>query len=128
DPSPTDRRLSRRSLVHRLTAAGFSAPVIASILARESLAQDAATPEATPQLAAAPGEDLREVFGLDERLIQYDPFNYGTPLEAVEGMIVPNDLFYIRNNGPVPMLDPGTWRLAVTGLVDSPLALSLDDL
>jgi len=118
---------TRRQLVRRLAAAGFSAPVIASILSREGLAQDA-TPEATPVLAAEPGADLREVFGLDERLIQYDPFNYGTPLDAVDGFTVPNDLFYIRNNGPVPEIDPAQWRLQVTGLVDEPLELTLDDL
>lgn len=121
-------QLSRRQLVQRLAAAGFSAPVVAAILAHEGLAQDAATPAATPVLAATPGDDLREVFGLDERLIQYDPFNYGTPLDAVDGFIVPNDLFYIRNNGPVPAIDASQWRLNITGLVDEPLELSLDDL
>jgi len=125
----TDRlRLSRRQLVRRLVAAGFSAPIIASILSRDGFAQDTATPAATPVLAAEPGEDLREVFGLDERLIQYDPFNYGTPLDAVEGFTVPNELFYIRNNGPVPQIDPAQWRLNIAGLVDEPLELSLDDL
>lgn len=121
-------RLSRRQLVQRLTVAGFSAPVIASIVASEGLAQEA-TPFTEPQMAAEPGEDLREVFDLDERLISYDPFNYGTPLEALEGeFLTPNELFYIRNNGPVPDLDPETWRLSITGLVDTPMELSLDDL
>jgi DMSO/TMAO reductase YedYZ molybdopterin-dependent catalytic subunit len=129
----TDRRsLSRRQLVRQLAAAGFTAPVIASILASEGLAQEAtpaATPAATPPLAAEPGADLREVFGLDERLIQYDPFNYGSPLEALDGaFLTPNELFYIRNNGPVPDIDPATWRLTIDGLVDTPLELSLDDL
>ncbi len=121
-------RLSRRQLVQRLTVAGFSAPVIASIVASEGLAQEA-TPFTEPPMAAEPGEDLREVFDLDERLISYDPFNYGTPLEALEGeFLTPNELFYIRNNGPVPDLDPETWRLSITGLVDTPMELSLDDL
>jgi DMSO/TMAO reductase YedYZ molybdopterin-dependent catalytic subunit len=122
-------RLSRRQLVQRLTAAGFAAPVIASILAREGLAQEATPAPQEWPLAAEPGADLREVFDLDPRLIQYDPINYGTPLEALEGaFITPNDLFYIRNNGPVPDIDPAAWRLSVTGLVDTPMELSLDDL
>jgi sulfane dehydrogenase subunit SoxC len=121
-------RLSRRQLAQRLTVAGFTAPVIASILASEGLAQEA-TPAVEPALAAEPGEDLREVFDLDERLIQYDPFNYGTPLEALDGaFITPNDLFFVRNNGPVPDIDPAAWSLSITGLVDTPMELSLDDL
>jgi DMSO/TMAO reductase YedYZ molybdopterin-dependent catalytic subunit len=120
--------LSRRALMQRLAVAGFSAPVIASILASEGLAQEA-TPFAVPPMAAEPGEDLREVFDLDDRLIQYDPFNYGTPLDALDGeFITPNDIFYIRNNGPVPDIDPATWRLSIGGLVDSPMELTLDDL
>lgn len=127
--SDTSRiRLSRRQLVHRLTAAGFTAPVIAAIVASEGLAQEA-TPEATPALAAEPGADMREVFELDERLIQYDPFNYGTPLDALDGaFITPNELFFIRNNGPVPDIDPAAYRLAISGLVDSPMELTLDDI
>ncbi len=50
--------LSRRQLVQRLAAAGFSAPVVASILAHEGLAQDAATPAATPVLAAVVVRDV----------------------------------------------------------------------
>ncbi|HYH10888.1 MAG TPA: molybdopterin-dependent oxidoreductase, partial [Thermomicrobiales bacterium] len=120
--------LSRRELMHRLATAGFTAPVIAAILAGEGLAQEA-TPEATPPLAAEPGADLREVFGLDERLIQYDPFNYGTPLDALDGaFLTPNELFFVRNNGPVPDIDPASYRLTISGLVDSPQELTLDDL
>ena len=120
-------RLSRRSLADRLAAAGFSTPVVASILAREGSAR-IATPEASPALAASTDDDLREVFGLDDRLIAYDSLNYGTPLDAVDGLVVPTDLFFVRNNGPVPLLDPATWRLRIGGLVDIPLALSLDHL
>lgn len=119
--------VTRRQFVRRLAAAGFSAPVIASILADGAWAQEA-TPAATPALAADPREDLREVFDLDPRLIQYDPLNYGTPLELIDGLTVPNDLFYIRNNGPVPALAPEEWRVRISGLVDQELELSLDDL
>lgn len=130
---PEERlRLSRRTMMHQLAAAGFSAPVIASILASEGMAQEGtpgAAPAATPVLASQPGEDLREVFDLDPRLIKYNDYNYGTPLEAVDGAFtVPNDLFFIRCHAPVPDIDPARWRLNITGLVDSPLELSLDDL
>jgi sulfite oxidase len=38
------------------------------------------------------------------------------------------DTFYMRNHGPVPEVDPQTWRLRVAGLVNTPLELSLDAL
>ncbi|MGH2534881.1 MAG: sulfite oxidase [Thermomicrobiales bacterium] len=124
---PDGAKLTRRQLIAKLAAAGFSAPVIASIVASEALAQEA-TPAATPELAAEPGADLREALGLNPQMIMYDPFNYGTPLKLVDGLTVPNDLFFIRNNGPVPAIDPARWRLRVTGLVARELELSLADL
>jgi sulfite oxidase len=38
------------------------------------------------------------------------------------------DTFYVRSHGPVPELDPRTWRLRVDGLVQTSLELSLDAL
>lgn len=66
--------------------------------------------------------------GKDPRLIPYGSTNLGTPLDLVDGLIVPNELFFVRSNGPTPSLDRDTWRLAVGGLVDRPLSLSLADL
>lgn len=43
--------------------------------------------------------------------------------------IVPNDAFYrIDTALTIPRVDPATWRLDVTGLVDRPYSLSLDEL
>lgn len=38
------------------------------------------------------------------------------------------DTFYVRNHGPVPELDPDTWRLRVDGLADTSLELPLEAL
>ena len=38
------------------------------------------------------------------------------------------DTSYSPNHGPVPDIDPDAWRLAVDGLVHTPLELSLPDL
>lgn len=46
-----------------------------------------------------------------------------------EGLITPNDAFYVRyhlGDLPVDSIDPATFRLEVKGLVQSPLSLSLD--
>ena len=41
--------------------------------------------------------------------------------------LTPNDRFFVRSHFPVPTIDPGTWRLEVTGLVRQPFSLTLDE-
>jgi DMSO/TMAO reductase YedYZ molybdopterin-dependent catalytic subunit len=65
--------------------------------------------------------------GKDPRLIPYGATNLGMPLDLVDGLVVPNSLFFVRSNGPTPAIDPATWRLDVDGLVERPLSISLDD-
>ncbi len=57
-----------------------------------------------------------------------DPYNGGTPMEALADPVTPTGSFYVRNHFPVPDIDPGRWRLRVAGEVAEPLELSLDDL
>ncbi|HKI04231.1 MAG TPA: sulfite oxidase [Thermoanaerobaculia bacterium] len=60
---------------------------------------------------------------------QGEPFNGGPAAELLlRGFITPNELFFVRNHGGVPEVDPASWRLAVDGLVERPLSLSLEDL
>ena len=54
--------------------------------------------------------------------------NRGMPLEALRYDITPTGLHYLLVHFDIPDVDPGTWRLEVGGLVDRPLALTLDDL
>ena len=57
------------------------------------------------------------------------PLNCETSIPAlIGGVVMPNAHFYVRNHFPMPRLDPSTWRLAVGGLVDRPLSLSLREL
>jgi DMSO/TMAO reductase YedYZ molybdopterin-dependent catalytic subunit len=135
-------RSSRRELIKRLAAAGFAAPVIASILADGAWAQDAATPAAAtptalPELASPfttipPSKDAAESLksiGIDQPLIAHGGFNFGTPPELVDGLDVDNEAFFIRSHGPSARLDDlSTYSLTVGGHVTTPLTLSLDDL
>lgn len=57
-----------------------------------------------------------------------EPFNAGTPIEALAEPVTPNRIFYVRNHFDVPELDPEAWRLEVGGEVESPVTLSLTDL
>jgi DMSO/TMAO reductase YedYZ molybdopterin-dependent catalytic subunit len=57
------------------------------------------------------------------------PLNCETSIPAlIGGVVMPNAHFYVRDHFQIPMLDPATWQLAVGGLVERPLRLSLRDL
>jgi sulfite oxidase len=58
-----------------------------------------------------------------------EPFNSEPPLDALaESSVTRTDAFYVRNHAPVPDVDPGAWRLRVSGLVERELDLGLADL
>jgi sulfite oxidase len=60
---------------------------------------------------------------------QEEPFNGGPPADHLAGrFITPNELFFVRNHGRVPEVDRSAYRLTVTGLVERPLSLSLEEL
>lgn len=58
-----------------------------------------------------------------------EPFNAGPPLGLLaKNFITPIELFFSRNHGAVPAIDPQAYRLIVGGMVSQPLAFSLDDI
>jgi sulfane dehydrogenase subunit SoxC len=54
--------------------------------------------------------------------------NHGLPLEALRHPITPAGLHYLLIHYDIPAVDPETFRLEITGAVERPLTLSLDDL
>lgn len=57
------------------------------------------------------------------------PRNAEPPLpELVRSWVTPNRLFYVRSHAPNPVIDPDSFRLSVTGLVDRTAQLSLQEL
>ena len=57
-----------------------------------------------------------------------NPLNCETAIPAlIGGVVMPNARFYVRNHFETPSLDAADWRLAVGGLVERPLRLSLRD-
>lgn len=55
-----------------------------------------------------------------------DPYNAEPAPHALAGRhLTPVDTFYTRSHGPVPDIDPATWRLRIDGLVTTPLELSM---
>jgi DMSO/TMAO reductase YedYZ molybdopterin-dependent catalytic subunit len=68
---------------------------------------------------------------MDPRLIVVtaDPANAETPLALQRGdEPTSNNLFFMRNRFQFPLVDTETWRLEVSGLVERPLSLALDEL
>jgi len=58
-----------------------------------------------------------------------EPFNAGTPLALLRrDFITPHSLFYARNHGSIPTVDPASYRLTITGDVRTEISLSLDAL
>ncbi|KAI8069462.1 hypothetical protein BC940DRAFT_366548 [Gongronella butleri] len=64
------------------------------------------------------------------RLTGKHPFNAEPPLPELEkaGWLTPNELHFVRNHGPVPELNAPEHTLTITGLVNQPITLTLDDI
>lgn len=76
-------------------------------------------------------EALLRALAKSERLVPYGGANFGMPLELIEpttDRLVPNDRFFVRSNGPVPVIDEQAWRLRISGHVEQDMSLSLADL
>src|SRR6266540_743972 len=74
----------------------------------------------TPARVAELGE------GISEDELQLASRNHGMPLEAMRYDVTPPGLHYLLIHYDIPAVDPDTWRLRLTGLVEHPLVLDLD--
>jgi DMSO/TMAO reductase YedYZ molybdopterin-dependent catalytic subunit len=54
--------------------------------------------------------------------------NHGLPLEALRDPITPAGLHYLLIHYDIPAVDPNSFQLEITGAVERPLTLTLDDL
>jgi DMSO/TMAO reductase YedYZ molybdopterin-dependent catalytic subunit len=71
---------------------------------------------------AEPGEGI----GLDELALATR--NHGMPLEALRYDLTPPGLHYVLTHYDIPAVDPGSWRLEITGAVRRPVVLTLEAL
>ena len=111
--------LSRRTFL-----AGLGAGLAAASAGRGPRRLEAAD----PILAGRPV--VRYPEKTDLILLTSRPPQLETPMRYFAQAITPNDAFFVRYHVfPVPTsIDVDTWRLRVTGRVDRPLELSMDDL
>lgn len=58
-----------------------------------------------------------------------EPFNAEPPSnELTRTFVTPNELFFVRNHAPVPIVNSNSYQLTVSGLVNHPLTLSLTEI
>ncbi len=119
---------TRRDFLVALVRAGGSSLALGSLPAWARALAAVAPPDSTIQHfvgplapAAPPPPDL---------IARNDwPEHWETSLPALgRSWITRNDRFFVRSHFPAPKIDPATWRLEVTGLVTTPLTLTLAEL
>src|SRR5262252_4791429 len=115
--------LSRRDAAKRIARFGaLLAAVGLDGRLGSALAQD------DPVLAGRPL--VRYPEKIDLILLTSRPPQLETPMKYFDRAITPNEAFFVRYHVfPIPLeVDLATWRLRITGRVERPLELSLDDL
>ncbi|WP_051092908.1 sulfite dehydrogenase [Methylobacterium sp. 77] len=129
------RSSSRRGF---LRLAGGAAGGIGIATAARSLESD--DPLAVPEWSRTPGAPVAsppygrpspyENLGRRSRTPPTFPgaASTGTPLQHLHGIITPNGLHFERHHAGVPAIDPERHRLAIHGLVERPLILTMEDL
>jgi sulfane dehydrogenase subunit SoxC len=70
--------------------------------------------------------------GVVRRVTEHAPTNLSswsfTPLDRLTGIITPNGLVFERHHAGIPDIDPDQHRLAIHGLVERPLVMTMDDI
>ena len=113
-------RTSRRAFLAALARAGLGAATLASLPRWARAAAAAGAPAAAP----APPPSGADFIVRNDR-----PEHLETTLEALgRSWITRNDRFFVRSHLSVPSLAAADWRLALTGMVATPLTLTLAEL
>ena len=121
--------LDRGRTVVAYCASGYRSVVASSVLARAGFADvwDLIGGFTAWQAAGLPVARPGDVTGM--LVHKADPLNCETSVSAlIEGLVTPSARFYVRNHFRAPVIDVGTWRLKITGLIGRPLTLSLREL
>ncbi|MBY0363786.1 MAG: sulfite oxidase [Phreatobacter sp.] len=76
-----------------------------------------------------PSTDTAQAAKTRLRWLDDDAVNGEPPADALDPMLTPQDVFFVRNNGDMPaQAGEEGWRLDVTGEVERPMSLSMADL
>ena len=110
--------ISRRELMKLLAFGGLGA-ALAGCEGSAGGGEGAPVPESASELPWVKSPEL---------FIEH-PTNLETRLDLLDGVITPNELFFVRNHAPTPRLGTADYRLVVEGdAVEAPVELSIADL
>ena len=113
--------VSRRRVLQLLTAAGAGAATTLAPPALRRQHQAANAEEAANAIVKSTSPEFFYQTGSNLEMRWEALYN--------RGYLVPNELFFVRNNNPTPRLDLATWRLKIEGSgVSRPQSFSYDDL
>ena len=120
------------ALIERARREGISRRDVMKIFAVGGLGAVFAACERPPASSGSSGSELGVAdvpwVKNPEPFIQH-PTNLETRLELLDGVITPNELFFVRNHAPTPRIDVSGYRLRVEGdAIDGVVELTMDDL
>jgi DMSO/TMAO reductase YedYZ molybdopterin-dependent catalytic subunit len=110
---------TRRQLLAGAAAAG----TLAALGVRNAAAQAPAEPAGTIPADAIKGEKVKAMQWHSER-----PLTGSVPAHEHDFDVTPSDRMFVRNNLLIPDIDFKAHRIKITGLVESPLEFSMDEL
>ncbi|MCL9981698.1 MAG: molybdopterin-dependent oxidoreductase [Erythrobacter sp.] len=120
----SNNRLTRRALIAGAGAGGLGAALAAPVLAQKLIDLGLpGGPSLRPLEPAFPGKSEMIVQRIRPPLLE-------TPMAAFrEGVITPNDRFFVRWNWSMPTeINAAAHRVAIGGAVKTPVSLTLDDI
>jgi DMSO/TMAO reductase YedYZ molybdopterin-dependent catalytic subunit len=106
------RPLDRRRFMAHLAAA--------AVLPLGTKSLGSATVGAPPPSAPADGAGMI--------IREKEPENLEFPFSALDGLLVPNERFYVRSHFATPKIDARTYKLRIEGAVERPLEIGYDEL
>src|ERR1019366_10761496 len=59
---------------------------------------------------------------------EHEPVNLEFPFDQLNDLLIPNDLFYVRNHFRAPKLDSKNYALQIVGAVQHPFSIGYKEL
>jgi DMSO/TMAO reductase YedYZ molybdopterin-dependent catalytic subunit len=120
------------TLVERARLEGISRRDLMKIFAVGGLGGVFAACERPPAPSSSSGAELGAAdvpWVKDPGSFIQHPTNLETRLELLDGVITPNELFFVRNHAPTPRIDASDYRLRIEGdAIDEAVELTMADL
>lgn len=131
DDCPDEQSCSIRLLMQEVRDATAQVLDGATLADMAGMREVPSASSAVEAVASGPLLATLRAFGKSPALIVHkaSPLNGGPSPELLpQNHITPQSLFFVRNHGTVPRIDPETYHLEIAGLVQRPMRFSLDEL